>query len=152
MKKLILYALLLGAAMLLPAEGTDVGELLPVELISIYKEADTVIIDTDTGASGTGETILAAVSDLKATAPGNVFLDTADFLLISDLDDQETEALKGILKPAIRVCETEGRINPERAVEYLRIHKPEQRLDEWTAAKHPQQLTINNGKLMLELF
>ena len=152
MRKVILYILLLGAAALLPPEGTDVGELLPVELISIYKEADTVIIDTDTGASGTGETILAAILDLKATASGNVFLDTADFLLISDLDDQETEALKGILKPSIRLCETEGRVDPARAVQYLRIHKPEQRLHEWTAAKHPQQLTISNGKLMLELF
>ena len=41
MKKIILYSLLLGAALLLPVQGVDVGKLLPVELISFSREGDT---------------------------------------------------------------------------------------------------------------
>ena len=37
MRKIILYCLLLGAAILLPVQGTDVGKLLPVELIGVYR-------------------------------------------------------------------------------------------------------------------
>ena len=132
--------------------GTDIGRLRPVEVVQLYEKNGLLFLETDTGDAGWGMTLEQAANKLRETTPGKIYLDTADFLLISDLDDQETEALKGILKPSIRLCETEGRVDPARAVQYLRIHKPEQRLHEWTAAKHPQQLTISNGKLMLELF
>ena len=152
MKNIILYSLLLGSALLLPRQGTDVGKLLPVELISIYKEADAFVIATDAGATGTGDTIENAVMDMKATAAANVYLDTADFLLISDLSDEEVETLREILKPSIRVCETEGRVSPKRAADYLRIHRPEQRLGEWTRSNPVQLQIIEGGKLFLGFF
>ena len=150
MKKIILYSILLGAVLLLPLDGTDVGKLLPVEVISIYKDADNITVATDAGGIGVGTTVQEAIADMKATTAGNVFLDTADYLLIRDLSNKEAETLKGILKPSMRICEMDGSINPEETPEYLRIHRPEQRLREWTGTNSTQLLTIEDGKLILE--
>ena len=76
MKKIIVYLLLLAAVLLLPVQGTDVGKLLPVEVLQIYKEEDSVVLTTDVGASGVGATVDAAIENLKATAAGIIFLDT----------------------------------------------------------------------------
>ena len=68
----ILFAIA-AAAILFPANAADVGELLPVELIYIYREADQVCVATDTEAVGAGPDLNAAMEDLHATAPGAVF-------------------------------------------------------------------------------
>lgn len=150
MKKIIWYCLLLGAAFLVPVQGTDVGKLLPVELIQIYKEADTVVIATDAGPSGSGATVDAAVEDMKATAAGIVFLDTADHLLIRDLTDEEVQTLKNHLKPSVRVCGQIGEIDPEEASAFLRVHKPRLKMKDWKAGENAQTLTAENGRLTLK--
>jgi len=150
MKKIILYSLLLGAALLLPVQGVDVGKLLPVELISFSREEDALTITTDVGAAGTGATIKEAVADMKATASGIVFLDTADYLLIKDLTDEEVETLKDHLKPSIRICSTSGEIDLPKACEYLRVHKPQQRLKDWEEEKGAEVLVAESGKKILK--
>ena len=93
MKKILLYILLLGAALIIPVEGTDVGKLLPVELVQLDKMGDTVVISTDAGATGTGETVKAAIRDMEKTAAGIVFLDTADYLLVTESAMEEVESI-----------------------------------------------------------
>ena len=150
MKKIIWYSLLLGATFLAPVQGTDVGKLLPVEVVQLYKEADTVIIATDAGPTGSGTTVDEAVADMKATAPGIVFLDTADHLLIKDLSDEEVGALGKYLKPSVRVCNQIGQVDPEEAAAFLRVHKPQQRLKDRKGGNAAQALTAENGKMMLK--
>jgi len=150
MKKIILYSLLLAAALLFPVQGTDVGKLLPVELLQLYKEAETVVIASDAGAAGVGTTVEEAIRNMKATATGNVYLDTADFLLISNLNPEEVGVLKEILKPTIRVCKMDAPMDPKKAAEFLRVHKPQQHLKEWTGENHVQLLSEENGRFILK--
>ena len=150
MKKIIWYCLLLGAAFLVPVQGTDVGKLLPVELIQIYKEADTVVIATDAGPTGSGTTVDEAVADMKATASGIVFLDTADHLLVKDLTEEEIDALEKYLKPSVRVCAQIGQIDPEEASAFLRVHKPKRQLKDWEEGNRAQVLTVENGRMILK--
>ena len=150
MKKLIWYALLLGASFLAPLQGTDVGELLPVELIQIYKEGGSVVIATDAGAAGTGTTVEEAVADMREAAVGIVFLDTADNLLIKDLSNEEVAHLKEYLKPGIRICHQQGEIKPEDASVFLRVHKPSCRLKDWEEGKMAEILVEENGSLHLK--
>ena len=150
MRKIILYCMLLGAALLLPIQGNDVGKLLPVELVQLYREGDTFVITTDAGAEGTGRTIREAIGNMKETTPGIVFLDTADFLLIRDINNEETELLKEYLKGSVRFCSQEGEIDPKEACALLRVHKPKLRLKDRTPGTEAEVLKEENGRMMLK--
>ena len=150
MKEILLYILLLGAALILPLEGTDVGKLLPVELVQLDKMGDTVVISTDAGATGTGETVKAAIRDMEKTAAGIVFLDTADYLLVTESAVEEVESIKEYLKPSVRVCIQHVEMNLKEAAAYLSVHRPEHQL---RSCQDPQSLQIlmeESGKVILK--
>ena len=83
MKKWLYMLLLALAAFLLPGKGTDVGELIPVELVRLTAGDGTFVAAADTGDFGTGATLEEAMADLASSAPGKVFLETADYLLLA---------------------------------------------------------------------
>lgn len=124
MRRWIVYALVLAVLFLLPpSEKTDVGELKPVELLSIYHtEEGTLRVETDTGDLGTGRNLKEALEDLKATASGSIFLDTVDYLLITEDAIPSLPQLWKILRPATQVCLGVG-ADPGTA-EFLSAHKP----------------------------
>ena len=150
MKKILLYILLLGAALILPVEGTDVGKLLPVELVQLDKMGDTVVISTDAGATGTGATVKAAIRDMEKTAAGIVFLDTADYLLVTESAMEEVESIKEHLKPSVRVCIQHVEMNLKDAAAYLSVHKPEHQLRSCQDPQSLQILTEESGKVILK--
>lgn len=124
MRRWIVYTLIMGLVFLTSsAEKTDVGELKPVELLYIrYSDTGTVRVETDTGDLGEGENLEDALSDLKATANGNIFLDTADYLVMNQNAVALMPQLWEILRPAIQVCL--GTEAEEGTVEFLSAHKP----------------------------
>ena len=150
MKKILLYILLLGAALIFPAEGIDVGKLLPVELVQLDKMGDTVVISTDAGTTGTGETVKAAIRDMEKTAAGIVFLDTADYLLVKESAIEEVESIKEHLKPSVRVCIQHVEMNLKDAAAYLSVHRPEHQLRSCQDPQSLQILTEENGKVILK--
>ena len=150
MKKILLYILLLGAALILPVKGTDVGKLLPVELVQLDKMGDTVVISTDAGATGTGETVKAAIRDMEETAAGIVFLDTADYLLVTESAMEEVESIKEHLKPSVRVCIQHVEMNLKDAAAYLSVHRPEHQLRSCQDPRSLQMLTEEGGKVILK--
>ena len=150
MKKILLYILLLGAALILPVEGTDVGKLLPVELVQLDKMGDTVVISTDAGATGTGETVKAAIRDMEKTAAGIVFLDTADYLLVTESAMEEVESIKEHLKPSVRVYIQHVEMNLKDAAAYLSVHRPEHQVRSCQDPQSLQILTEESGKVILK--
>lgn len=124
MKRWIIYALVIALMFLIsPAAKTDVGELLPVELLYIcYGEDGRLRVETDTGDAGAGTTLEEALSDLKETACGNIFLDTVDYLMIHPNALTQLPRLWEILRPATQVCRGTG--IQEETVKFLSAHKP----------------------------
>ncbi len=149
MKRIMIYIAVLVAALLVPLRGTDVGKLEPVGLLQLYKEDGTVVIVTDTGDSGRGATVDAAFDDLEATTSGIIYLDTADFLLVSKEAAGEVQFLEQYLKPSIRVCFANKDIDPVLAAEYLAVHRPATKLKAYNAAENAEFLTQENGRLNL---
>lgn len=150
MKKSIIYILLLGALFLFPLQGEDVGELLPVEVVHLYREGDMIVITTDTEAAGRGETVDAALDNLKATTAGIVFLDTADYLLIDEGVATDVIALKKHLKPSVRVCKAMAEVDLKEAAVYLAVHRPKLKLKEYRDDLGVQQLVIENNRMELK--
>ena len=97
MRKRIWLAAL--ALLLLPRRGTEVGKLLPVETLLIEKQAGQYRVSTDTVNTGRGDSLEKAVDALRAEAPGILFLDTADYVLLTGEAEDCMEKLQDYVRP-----------------------------------------------------
>ena len=124
MKKLLLFAAAVAAAGLmgwLPAEPRALGDLRPVEALVVSEENGTVTVDGGKGMLGRGRTWAEAVEDLRLTANGDAFLDTAGHIILKEtaLGRMEEVLDDRSLRPAARVYLGLGDPTADGAVEYL---------------------------------
>ena len=131
---------LLAALRLLTPAATDAAELLPVTVLRVRAAGDAVEVLCDAGddaCTGRGETLDAALDELCASAPGTLFLQTAEHILITpDARHILPEAVVSRrLRPAARVYYLQGGA-PElsRAGDFLRAHGGGARLTDVRAA------------------
>lgn len=127
MKRWIWYlAALLAVAALgwMPFHGTDVAELQPVELLRIRMQSGAVLVETDTGDFGFGDTPGAAFADLKKSTAGDIFLETADHLILSPEAVTLLPELMKYLRPACNLCVEQGTADLEKATAFLNAHQP----------------------------
>lgn len=130
MKHWVIYIVLTAAVVLtgsLPFANHDVGKLVPVDVLAVSVWGEQVVLKTDVGDSGRGESWQEALENLKATAPGTVFLGTAGYLL---LDDSAMELLPELLEqrslnPGCALCRAPWGMDLEGAGKYLGAHEPE---------------------------
>ena len=124
MKKwLLLTALLMAVAVLSrrPHPARDVAKLEPVQTVYVYLKGGNLCIETDTGAKGTGKTLTEAANHMKASASGEIFLDTAEFLLL-DPAIPITEEFHTLLRPNCKVTWIVDPPDLQAASAYLSIH------------------------------
>lgn len=150
MKKILIYIFLLAAVVLVPVKGADIGKLIPVEVVQVSANDETVVITTDMGETGTGKDLKSAANDLKATTAGIVFLDTADYLLIHETVTDEVLWLKNHLKPSVRVCGFEGEIDMKKAATFLNVHRPVCKLRDFAATELKEVLVMEDGRMILK--
>ena len=150
MKRTALYFVILLVAALLPVHRTDVGKLRPVEVVSIYKEEDLLIIKTDTGDSGIGKTAADAYRNLEKPTAGVIFLDTANYLLVDDTAKNEIVPMSQWLKPNIRICFAARGIDLSAAARYLTEHQPKVKLKEYGSGAVVETLIVINGRMDLK--
>lgn len=133
-----------------PSAGTDVGKLQPVQVVCIERADDNVIVWTDTGDQGVGEDFNAAVQDMKNAAIGEIFLETADHVLLSPGSLAQLENAASMLRPSCSVCLFEGELNLEQVGRFLEIHAPERTLMEYRAGlRKLQTLKSIDGRMTL---
>lgn len=149
MKTLISYALILLAAFMLPVEKADVAQLRPIEVIYIDKNADAVILKTDTGDIGIGHDALSALENMKLTSPAVIYLDTAEYLLIGEGAQEAAKQLKGVLKNSVQLCETAANIELKDAAEYLPVHGDLPDFKDWEAGQKLPLLQLENDRIKI---
>jgi hypothetical protein len=130
-----LLAILLVAVLdWLPFQGTDVATLEPAEALYVSLE-EQVLVETDGGWFGRGETVEQAIADLKESSPGQVFLQTVDYLLLQEGSEEVLPALYSHLRSGCSVCRIEEKPDIEKASAYLRTHRPGMTLQHYRAGK-----------------
>ena len=134
MKKWLYPAAFLAVALLtrLPHPAVDIALLAPVRSIYIHIDGETLTIETDGHISGSGADLREAYQDLTANADREIFLDTAEFLIL-DPDVPITEEFYDLLRPTTKVVWSADRPDPETISEYLTIHPPEMTLAKYRA-------------------
>lgn len=126
MKKWLYPAVFLAAAILsrLPHPAVDIARLDPVRGIYLYMDGDAMTIETDSGGSGTGADLEAAYADLRNNADREIFLDTAEFLIL-DPNVPITEDFYELLRPITQMVFSNEKPDLETISDYLTIHPPE---------------------------
>ncbi|MBO5952502.1 MAG: hypothetical protein J6Q53_00010 [Oscillospiraceae bacterium] len=125
MKHWVLYllGLLLVAALGgMPFSGTDVAQLQPVQVVQVARTVDRVVVRTDTDDYGSGATLSGAFEDLKRTTSGKIFLETAEYLLLSAGTEDLIPELTEYLRPGCSVCVVAGEEDLESVAAYLEAH------------------------------
>ena len=138
MKKWLLYALTLAAIPVLSFGGfggRDVGKLRPVQLVMVRQEGNTVRLLTDTGDTGKGPDIQRAIKDMNGSADADIFLDTADYLLLGEGAEEYIPQLQQYLRPSCALCRVTGEPDPEEAVKFLQQHPPKLTLTQYEAQR-----------------
>lgn len=152
MKRWFFFDALFLAAVLLwkPFDGTDVARLQPVEVIRVSKQDGMILVETDTGDSGTGADLAGAFGDLKKTTAGEVFLETAEHLLVSSDGLELLPALEDYLRPSCNIYIEKGAADLEQAAEYLTAHESDITLSDYRAGMHALPvLQTAEGRMLL---
>lgn len=134
---LLFFSVFIAAAALgtTSPRGTDIAKLAPVEVVWLSERDGQVSLKTDMGDFGVGEDMQAALEDMKASASGTVFLDTADYLIVEQGREELLEQAYTFLRPSCMICVAEKMPDLEVAAEYLSAHEPELTLREYRVDK-----------------
>lgn len=130
----ILYIVVLALLFLAPVERLDVARLEPVQTVAISREADTIVVQTDTDNKGIGKTVDQAIENLEDTTPGVIYLDTAEYLLVAENAQDIVHALRSYLTPSVKVALWDGEGSVQSAAKYLGVRKDLQKLKDWIPA------------------
>lgn len=147
--KWLLYIGILLAVTLLPETGTDVGKLIPVEVVAISERNGVVSVDTDTGDTGKGKTLDAAIADMRSGASGVIYLDTAEYLLLEEGMESSLNTAERHLKDGTRLCYAADGISLEGIANFLSVHKPRVTLKTVSESIQIQTITEENGRYRL---
>jgi len=148
-KRWPIYVILFAAAVFIPVNGTDVAKLHPVQAVSVGYKNDQVILKTDTGELGIGDTPELALENLKQTAPATIYLDTAEFLLVEESAMELVAPMRRFLKSNVRICKTEPEVEVDQAAEYLRVHGKLPKLKQWKSGETLPMLKLENERIIL---
>ena len=127
----LLYIVILALLFFAPVERLDVAKLEPVQTVAISVEENTLILKTDTNNKGMGVNITQAISDLEDTTPGVIYLDTAEYLLVTENATDYLDDLRGYLNPSVKVSLWDGEGSVESAAQYLGVRNDLPNLRDW---------------------
>lgn len=142
--KILLYVLILTAVLFVPVKGSDVGKLIPVEVAAVSEQSGLYTIRTDTGDAGAGDTLDAAFENLEKTAPGTIYLNTVECLLVEE--GLDLDLFKPYLKGTVRVYRAEEGIALDGIADFLSVRKPGIKLNEVQNMVQIPSITEENGR------
>jgi len=131
MKRIIIYVGILAALLAAPVEPLRIGELIPVRVVSVQKENGWTVITTDTGNKGMGGDAQQALRNLKDTASGKIYLDTAEYLLVGKYSEDTVEMLRSEMKKSVQLCATATTADLGEAAKYLAAQGELPKLKDW---------------------
>lgn len=120
--RMVIYIVILAILFFVPLERVDVAKLLPIEAVAVYMDGEDVVFETDTEHKGKGTDVTKAIVNLKESTPAVVYLDTAEFLMVSEEALPEINALRSHLKPSVKLFVGDAREKVKETAKYLEVH------------------------------
>ena len=129
--RVTLYIVILTLLVFAPVECLDVANLQPVQTVALSIKDQRIVIQTDTKDKGSGDTLEMAIHNLKKNVAGVVYLDTAQYLLVTEETVDYVETLQSYLRPTVKVSLWDGKGSVEKAAEFLEIRRDLPTLRRW---------------------
>lgn len=145
MKRGILYCIILAVTFLLPVEKQDISTLEPIEAVWMGIDGENVVLKTDSGDVGRGVGVEEALADMKISSLGIVYLDTAQYLLVSQNALQQIPSIAVHLKKSVRVCIWDGNGEIFHASRYMKAHLIGCPLRKWKESTKLYVLTLESA-------
>lgn len=149
MKRVLLYASVLMLVSFLSTDAMDVAKLRPVQVVSLYQEGERIVIETDTQDRGEGSTPQEALNDLERTTSGVIYLDTAQYLLVTEDSTDVLEAFRERLNKSVKLCVRTDDVDLTNVAKYLSIHDETPELKDWKEGVKLPVLHVQNGRFYL---
>lgn len=148
-----LYLAALAAAVLVLGDrsaGVDIGKLQPVQVVAMSYRDGQICLRTDTGDMGLGRDLDSALADMKERAAAQIFLDTAEHVIVAPACEDLIGGLAGILRPSCAICMGQG-VDLPQAAAYLQVHKPQTTLMEYRAGDRtlPTLIQMEEGMVLV---
>ena len=140
----ILYAVILGALFLAPLQRIDIANLKPIEAVWMYVENGTVFLETDTNDKGEGPSAEAALENMKNNSIGVVYLDTSQYLFISESAERVIPEVGLYLKGSVKLCIWDGLGEIGDAVKYAESHNLGLELRKWKGIGNLPEIALEN--------
>lgn len=148
---LLLAVLAVGLFTRLEPAGTDIAALEPVELVYVQQQLGVYVVTTDTGQQGRGSTARRVIENLKETSAGEIFLGTAEHLLLAPSARESASRFAPFLRPDCTVTLVQGSPDLEMAAAYLDTHDPGVTLNDLRAGEEALPLLHTwEGGMILE--
>ena len=119
--RILLYIVVLALLFFAPLERLDIAHLEPVQTLAVRINGDIVELETDTGNSGQGKTVAEAVKSMEENTAGVIYLDTAQYLLLTESASSVIEELGEYLHSGTYVCMWDGEGSVAGAAQYLEV-------------------------------
>ena len=129
--RMVLYIVILALLFLAPVQRLDVARLEPVQTVAVYMNDTAVVLETDTGNKGEGTGVKDALEDLEENTPGVIYLDTAQYLLVSEGAESHVDSLRKYLSPSVKACLWDGEGSVKDAAQYLDVRSDLPKLKDW---------------------
>ena len=133
--RILLYIVILALLFMAPVERLDVARLQPVQTVAVRVTDGQVVLQTDTKDEGQAKTLQDAIDDLEENTPGVIYLDTAQYLLVTEEAVPFTRELESYLRPSVKVSLWDGEGSVEKAAEFLGIRRDLPTLKQWNGSR-----------------
>lgn len=140
--RIVLYVVILAALFLVPLQHIEIANLEPIQAVWMHKENGNVVLETDTEDKGRGVTVADALDDMKRNSTGIIYLDTAQFLFVSEVAHEEIRTVQPYLRKSVRLCRWDGDGNMKLAVEYADSHKIGLKMKDWEMIGNLPELSL----------
>lgn len=154
MRRWLIWCIALGTAVVLTkgenSARLDIAKLEPAQVLLVEERAGQLIVTTDMGHLGRGRALTEAVEDMRQTATGVVFLDTAEYLLLAPSAEKYVPELTQLLRPSCRICMIYGAMELKTAADYLSVHEPGLTFRDWKKNKSEfPKIIASKGRIYL---
>jgi len=129
--RVILYIIIILLMFAAPVTPLDVAKLQPVQTVALYVRNDAVLLKTDTGITGRGARVRDALDDLEKATPGVIYLDTAEYLLITEESVDLVYEIQQYLHPKVKVSMWDEKGSVEDASKHLSVRDDLPELRQW---------------------
>ncbi|MBR4017437.1 MAG: hypothetical protein IKK11_06465 [Oscillospiraceae bacterium] len=129
--RILAYTLILSALFFVPLDRVEIADLEPIQAVWLFQDGEEIILKTDTEDIGKGATVQEALINMKENSSGIIYLDTAQYLLVSQSAQQQIADMQPYLKGSALVCIWNGQGDMSEAVKYADSHKVGGKLKNW---------------------